>query len=195
MKINFDNFKKEVGKIFSDTLTNVLTNILTFILLPIVVIVVSIGFVSISYGLQKRIDAPLYLLLILIFFSLFGLIAIINSILEKIDFKSKNKVLKKQITIVDESDDTRIWKVDCQKINEKWIVTNKDIYCSLHNLKLGIYIEFLQTKKYFGNWLISICPDCEPKNEMTVHCESDLYDRYTEVINNKALREAEKIKS
>lgn len=182
-----------IGKIFTDSLTKTIVNILTILLTALLTFFLTIGIASISYGLNKNIEVPIYLLLIIFLFSLLGIIPIIDSILELIFMKKKNASQInsnniKRIIIHDPNAELRDWLFDLEFKNHSWRILNEGIYCKNHNLKLQPMPAELDG--YKESCVISMCIECEQK--VDIHCLISEREWYFESIKNMAIREASK---
>lgn len=186
MKKVFLILRNWLARIFADSFSKALVNILTISITALLTFLLTIGISLISHGLHEKIEVPIYLLLVIILISIFGLIVIIEKILLLIDFQLKDKGLRKIVIINDAKSDSREWRVVCKQENKEWEVEKKELYCNIHNLKL------LFSEKYFGDsWvpdMVSICSDC--KNKMVIHCSAADKKYYLSDINNRAIRKA-----
>jgi hypothetical protein len=140
----------------------------------------------ISYGLQRKIEVPIYVLLIIILFSTLGLIVIIEKIILLVDLQLKGKGIMKLVIVEDVKDNSREWKVFCKKENGEWVAEKKELYCKKHNLKLLFFDKIIGDT--WVPYLVSICSECN--NKMVVHCNGVDKKYYFSDIDNKALRKA-----
>lgn len=189
IKSNFlGTIRAWLKNILSESISKAVSNLFSRLLTWIILVILAALFYIVVPNLQKPLDIPLYIFLILCLLSTFGLLTIINTA-----FKNRQiHGMTKRLIDLKFEDFPRVWKNYCIYNGFEWRNSGSlRVYCSKHNLELH--------PTYLGNYLVTICPDCRkdenvnPKeychSAIIIHCNWEHASKFYDEVRSRILRE------
>jgi hypothetical protein len=193
-------FTNWIKKVLADSiiqaLSKVIYNILTLVLIPLIPIVV----ISLYKSVNKTVQIPLFILIILALFSLIGIISQLKIIFSAIKPSKKGTTNKTKLVSIEFEDSPREWKARVQYDGFEWKSNSPNVYCTIHKLKLTADLYQVSDNGYFYT---SFCADCNKLKKcyyetgifvnhpgLAIHCGSTVGHKFFKEVTHRIERQA-----
>ena len=168
-------------KLFTDSLTGALTKLLTVFLSGVIVSLIGVTLVAFASILSRTIPVPSYILAILIFFALIGVLIPVSRIVNILhDYRTRLAPAQKRIEKLKFEEFPREWRAQVWKSDEGWHLEGIEVYCTSHNLRLQPETSKVDPMIARSSILTtSVCSDCKKEGVRYKENSSPGYARHS----------------